>query len=145
VRLLKRLAVIVAAFIASAASVVPVFLLFVVVFDDGPSVLHSETFAYAFVAFVLLVALTCLPAAAVIAVAEWRRIRHWFFFAAAGGLTAMLLLLLFGFVQGLHWPGAFLSASLVTSGLVAGLVYWLIAGRSSGALRDVWATRGIAR
>ena len=103
---------------------------------------------YAFIAFVLVAVLTFFPALLVVAVAEWKRQAGWLYFTVAGGLIAVALLTLLGFMPGLEPPGSasgprlFVSAFLVVGGLVAGLVYWLIAGRSSGALRDAWTARG---
>jgi len=143
VKLLRRLAVILLAFLASAAAVVPVVLLLSVLAGSLPA-LDSELLSYIIVAFIMLAVLTFLPAAAVIAVAEWKRIRHWLFFTSAGGLTALLLLFLLGFVQGLQWPTAVNWAVLTIGGLAAGFVYWLVAGRASGKLADAWAARGKA-
>jgi hypothetical protein len=139
-----------AAFVASAAAVVPVVLLLIALTSPpGQAFFDPVMIEYAFVAFVLVAALTFFPALIVIAVAEWRRQRGWLYFAAAGGLTALALLTLVGFVPGLDHPGSasgpgfFVSGFLIVGGLVAGIVYWLIAGRGSGALRDAWAARGV--
>lgn len=142
--LLRRLAVMLFAFLVSAAAAVPVVLLLSMLAGTMP-VLDAQLLPYVFVAFVFVAVLAFLPAAAVIAVAEWKRIRHWLFFTAAGGLTALLLVFLLGFVQDLQWPTALNWVILTMGGLAAGFVYWLIAGRTSGVLRDVWPERRIAR
>lgn len=72
-------------------------------------------------------------------------------FHRSGRPDWLALLTLLGFMPGLDHPGSafgpglFISGFLVVGGFVAGIVYWLIAGRKSGELRDVWAERGIAR
>jgi hypothetical protein len=141
-----------AAFVASAAAVVPVVLLLIALTSPPEQPFFDSVIAeYAFVAFVLVAALTFFPAVLVVAVAEWKRQRGWLYFTAAGGLIALALLALLGFMPGLDHPGSpfgpglFISGFLVVGGFVAGIVYWLIAGRTSGELRDAWATRGIAR
>jgi hypothetical protein len=140
-----------AAFVASAAAVVPVVLLLIALTSPPEQPFFDSVIVeYAFVAFVLVAVLTFFPALVVVAVAEWKRQRGWLYFTGAGGLMALALLVLLGFVPGLDHPGSasgpglFVSAFLVVGGLVAGVVYWLIAGRSSGALRDAWAARGAA-
>jgi hypothetical protein len=133
VTLLRRLAVILFAFLVSAAAAIPVVLLLSIVAGNMP-VLDAEVLPYLVIAFVFVAVLAFLPAAAVIGIAEWKRIRHWLFFAAAGGLTA-----------GLQWPTALNWVILTVGGLAAGFVYWLIAGKTSGELADAWAKRGIAR
>jgi hypothetical protein len=135
VTLLRRLAVILFAFLVSAAAAIPVVLLLSIVAGNMP-VLDAEVLPYLVIAFVFVAVLAFLPAAAVIGLAEWKRIRHWLFFTAAGGLTAQLLLFLLGFVQGLQWPTALNWVILTVGGLAAGFVYWLIAGKTSGELAD---------
>ena len=149
--LLRRLALMLAAFVASAAAVVPVVLLLIALTSPpGQAFFDSVIIEYAFVAFVLVAVLTFFPTLIVVAVAEWKRQQGWLYFTAAGGLIALALLTLLGFAPGLDHPGSavgpglFISGFLVVGGVVAGLVYWLIAGRSSGALRDAWAGREAA-
>jgi len=89
--------------------------------------------------FISLLAL--LPAIAVIAVAEAFRLRSVVFYAAAGGLLAFALGHGLGFISMPPdlatgpWVEAF-----AASGIVAGLAYWLIAGRDAGR----WCERRIA-
>ena len=149
--LVKRLALMLAAFVASAAAVVPVVILLMALIDPSPPVFDRLMLEYAVIAFALLLVLTFFPALLVIALAEWKLIRRWRYFTVAGGLIALLLLVLLGFMPGPNrhgaeaWPSLVLSGFLFAGGLVAGTVYWSIAGRTSGMLRDAWAARGIAR
>ncbi len=81
--------------------------------------------------FISLLAL--LPAIAVIALAEAFRLRSILFYAAAGGLEALVLCYGIGLLDDtrdlLAMP--FVQA-FAASGIVAGLVYWLLAGRNAG-------------
>lgn len=137
------------AFVASAAAVVPVVLLLIALTGPpGQAFVDPVMMRYAFVAFVLVAVLTFFPALIIVSLAEWKRQRGWLYFTVAGGLIAVALMTLLGFLPGLDHPGSasgpglFVSAFLLVGGVVAGLVYWLIAGRTSGALRDAWAQRG---
>ena len=150
-RLLKRLALMLAAFVASAAAVVPIVILLMALTDPSQPVFEWVLLEYAAIAFGLLLVLTFFPALLVIALAEWKRIRRWRYFTVAGGLIALLLLVLLGFMPGPSrhgaeaWPSLVLSGFLFAGGLIAGTVYWSIAGRTSGALRDAWTARSVAR
>jgi hypothetical protein len=74
-----------------------------------------------------------LPAILVIAVAEAFRLRSAVFYAAAGGALAFAYCYGFGFTgDHMDFPMAVLVQAFVASGIVAGLVYWLIAGRNAG-------------
>ena len=83
--------------------------------------------------FFFIAMLALLPAIAVIAVAEALRLRSAVFYAAAGGLLALALCHGLGFTAAAPdvaiapWIEAF-----AASGIVAGLAYWLIAGRNAG-------------
>ena len=83
--------------------------------------------------FFFIALLALLPAIAVIAVAEAFRLRSVVFYAAAGGLLAFALGHGLGFTS---MPPDLALAPLVeafaASGIVAGLAYWLIAGRDAG-------------
>lgn len=72
-----------------------------------------------------------LPAAVLIIVAELARLRGVIFHVAAGGGIAFLLWTLGapGEASGVR-PG---SAVALSAGFLAGFVYWLIAGRTSGS------------
>ena len=85
------------------------------------------------VSFFVIALLALLPAIAVIAVAEAFRLQSAVFYAAAGGLLALALCHGMGFtgtapdVAMAPWIEVF-----AASGIVAGLAYWLIAGRNAG-------------
>lgn len=74
-------------------------------------------------------------AVAAIAVGEWQRIRVWTYYAGAAVLIALV-----GFLA--HWSGEmpgqptivnnYALSAFITAGFVAGLVYWVGAGRSAG-------------
>ncbi|MES0812957.1 translation initiation factor IF-3 [Roseibium sp. SCPC15] len=72
-----------------------------------------------------------VPAAVLITVAELVRLRGVIFHVAAGGGVAFLLWTLGGpaQVEGVR-PG---SSVALAAGFLAGFVYWLVAGRTSGA------------
>ncbi len=138
-----RLAVMLAAFLASAAAVVPIVFL-MTAFVMGTPVFDPLMLDYLFVAFVLVNVLALGPASMAVAVAEWKRIRASLYFVLAGGLIALALTAAFGFAPGsdAEGVGLYIGASLTAAGLVAGFVYWWIAGRHAGALRDAWTERG---
>jgi hypothetical protein len=97
--------------------------------DFGTGVLQLLVgFSFFFIALLAL-----LPAIAVIALAEAFRLRSVVFYAAAGGLLAFALGHGLGFTS---VPPDLALAPLVeafaASGIVAGLAYWLIAGRDAG-------------
>lgn len=140
--MLRRLALMLAAFLAGAAAVVPIVILMIALVLGGP-VLDPLMLEYAAVAFVILTVLTFVPAVLVVAVAEWKRIRDWRYFVAAGGLIALVLTAAFGFAPNSGGDGGalYVGAFLFVGGLVAGFIYWAIAGRHAGALRDARAAR----
>lgn len=71
------------------------------------------------------------PALFLIAIAEIARLRGVVLHIAAGGLLALLLWTLGGAQDGLR-PG---SAVALAAGFIAGGIYWLVAGRTSGCWR----------
>jgi hypothetical protein len=93
-----------------------------------------------FVVFVL----AFVPAVVAIAVAEARRLRSALFYACSGAIAAMLAWgvlvrldrLAPGQALSLAREQAFLVLAISAAGLIGGLVYWGIAGRSAG---DWWA------
>lgn len=96
-------------------------------FDDGVFRLFVG-FSFFFISMFSL-----LPAMVVIALAEAFRLRSIVFYAAAGGALAFAYCYGFGLTgSGMDFPFAVLVRSFVASGIVAGLVYWLIAGRHAG-------------
>jgi len=145
VKIARRLALMLAAFLASAAAVVPIVLLMIVFALNG-RLSDPVMLDYAAIAFILVNMLTFVPASLIVAVAEWKRIRSWGYFVTAGGLIALVLTTLFGFSPSPGNGGAslYLGAFLFAAGLIAGFIYWAIAGRHAGALRDAWASRRAA-
>jgi uncharacterized membrane protein len=111
---------------------------------DTPTVVAKT----ALVVSVLLIALLIsyyafLPAAVLIAIAEFRPFRSWLYFALAGGITALSALVLYETVRMAGMAGArteaFGADSLLValaSGMIAGVAYWLVAGRSAGRWRE---------
>ena len=85
------------------------------------------------VGFFFIALLALLPAIVIIAVAEAFRLRSMLFYAAAGALEALTLCYGIGLIDdagGLL--GAPLAQAFAAAGIVAGLVYWLLAGRNAG-------------
>lgn len=78
--------------------------------------------------------LALVPAAAAIAIAEAARLRGLVFHVAAGGVIAFLIWTLGSGVETSQLrPG---SVVALAGGFLAGAVYWLIAGRTSGSWRS---------
>lgn len=77
--------------------------------------------------------LSVIPALAVIIVGEVGRIRSWLFYMIGGGvsLACVPLLAQLGQSQAMTMPPATVWQVLATAGFAAGLVYWLIAGRTA--------------
>lgn len=84
--------------------------------------------------------LALVPAAVAIAIAETARLRGLVFHVAAGGVIAFLIWTLGTGVETSQLrPG---SVVALAGGFLAGAVYWLIAGRTSGSWRDNAALDG---
>jgi hypothetical protein len=108
-----------------------------------PSPAHLVLLMGAWSSFLIFI-LAFVPAVAAIALAEARRLRSAAFYACAGVIAAMLA---WGALvrldrSALAAPGqalrlareqAFLLLAIAAAGLIGGLVYWGIAGRSAGA------------
>lgn len=143
--LLWRLAVMFVGYLASAAVIVPLgIVIFALAHGDHPTV-AAMLVGYALAAFVLLLVLTFAPVFLIIAIAEWKRIRDWRYFTLAGGLTALLLLAALGILPISGGGNPVLSIVSLVGGLAGGFVYWVIAGRTSGALREAWSAGKIMR
>lgn len=100
---------------------------------------------------------TCLPALAGIAIAELWSLRSWLFYALAGGLVGLIWVLIFratargdaldaGYQINVLPPGSSIYNTnvlliVVAAGMVGGIAYWLVAGRSAGAWRAAAAER----
>jgi hypothetical protein len=155
--IVRRLVVILFAYVAAAfaASVlfVPAYLLLDLAIGStlrtsndmlkfmgsAPEIIMFGTSAIALFAFV--------PAFLAIAVAERLARRNWTFYALAGGLAGVvangvagIFFLRWGTQAGRPWtfdPAAVLAT--LGGGVVGGLAYWLIAGRSAGGVRKAEA------
>ena len=101
---------------------------------DGGAVAILSAFAAVFVS-----GLALLPAALVIAIAESLSIRAVLFYAGAGALLACFL-----YFSASNWQTLACTANgfarreleiMAGAGVVAGFVYWAIAGRHAGAWR----------
>lgn len=116
--------------------------------DLGP--LDDSTFGIV-VGFgaIFLSGFALLPALVMIGIAEALAIRALLYYAAAGAAIAVLLYLSF---QG--WDTLALEVNgfarreleiLAAAGIVAGFVYWAVAGRSAGAWRETAPTASLER
>lgn len=82
-----------------------------------------------------------VPALVAMAVAEVFRITSPYYFVLSGGVVAMLPGLPFAFDPATETPAAAVASGvpfltlLAAAGFVAGVVYWLVAGRHSGNWR----------
>jgi hypothetical protein len=76
-----------------------------------------------------------LPATLVVAVAEGFQLRSVLFYALAGGTLALVLT--FGADLGINVSNIFVRDReiMVGAGILAGLIYWAVAGRNAGAWR----------
>ncbi len=89
--------------------------------------------ATSFVVFPFVAMLAFVPAAAAILIAEIFRIRSWIYYSIVGGVAAFLAVSSGEmYERTVEEPYVELSLFLLVPGLVAGLVYWLIAGRGAG-------------
>jgi hypothetical protein len=84
------------------------------------------------VGFFFITLLALLPAIVIIALAEAFRVRSILFYAAAGAAEALVLCHGIGLIDASASLGAPLAQAFAASGIVAGLVYWLLAGRNAG-------------
>jgi hypothetical protein len=82
----------------------------------------------------LIGAVALLPSALLIALAEGFRWRSFVFYALAGAAIACYCGLDRGYETTLGFDHT--SEVLAASGIAAGLIYWLLAGRRAGAWRD---------
>lgn len=86
------------------------------------------------VSAVFIAAVTLIPAALLIALAEGFRLRSSVFYALAGAAIACYGGLSRGFADELGFDRT--SELLAASGIAAGLIYWVLAGRRAGAWRE---------
>jgi hypothetical protein len=147
-----RLLVVVSAYIAASTAAAAVAVIASRLFlipgqsaPDGIAERISDFLCSLFFLAGVIGIIALLPAGLMIALAERRRIRNAWFYATAGALTALcplaldLAIVLLGTLRGVK-GGPFAGRSggyqplllAILIGLVAGLTYWLIAGRSAG-------------
>jgi hypothetical protein len=106
--------------------------------DPGAGVVPDEALGLIVgVSGVLIAAVTLIPAALLIAIAEGLRLRSFVFYALAGAAMACYGGLGRGFTAKLGFDHT--SEVWAASGIAAGLIYWLLAGRQAGAWRDAQA------
>lgn len=84
---------------------------------------------YAFLVSIMIALYAAPFAAATALIGEFRGIRRWWFYAAAGSLTGLVLGLMFKGPQWFPWGG-------LGYGAVAGLIFWVLAGRRAGLLAE---------
>jgi hypothetical protein len=106
--------------------------------NPGTGVVLDETVGLIVgVSGVLIATVTLLPAALLIAIAESLRLRSFVFYTLAGAVMACYGGLGRGFTAKLGFDHS--SEVWAASGIAAGLIYWLLAGRQAGAWRDARA------
>lgn len=100
------------------------------------SIVFSIPFVALFVAYFAFI-----PSALAILVGELFAKRDWLFYALAGGIVAAVVI---GFVRGAAEAGneamtdLNFALALIGSGMVGGIAYWLVAGRTAG---NWWLTK----
>ncbi len=108
---------------------------------DLPPLGHGAVAVFATFGFVFISAYALLPALLVIIAAEAFAIRSVLFYAVAGGLLGAILILN---SDGWDWRAIQIDGGarreleiMAAAGIVAGFVYWAIAGRKAGRWREV--------
>jgi len=79
----------------------------------------------------IVTAIYAFPAAmTLIVIAELGRIKSWLFYVLGGGIAAMATFIWLGLepVADLNASGLPFAAAIIAGGMIAGLVYWAIAG-----------------
>jgi hypothetical protein len=85
-----------------------------------------------------------VPSIVAILVAEVLGRRDWLYYALAGGAVSVVMLVLFFGARPLAEASletVRIVLSIVGAGVVAGVAYWLTAGRNAGSWRDRAAAR----
>ena len=142
---LGRFALIIAGYaVASVAGSAFLNLLFLGSLDLTPdeaagtitgSIVFSTPFIAIFVAYFAFV-----PSIVAILIAEVLGRRDWLYYAlAGGGVSMVMLVLVFGArpLDAASPESIRIALTIVGGGIVAGVAYWLTAGRSAGSWRDV--------
>ena len=132
-RLLGRILWVLLAYLlasTAAALVVTVGSLQLKFADPGSGLVMDETVGLIVgVSAAWIAAVTLIPAALLIAIAEGFRLRSFVFYALAGAAIACYG----GLGGGFEFAFDRRSELLAASGIAAGLIYWLLAGRRAGA------------
>jgi hypothetical protein len=151
--MLSRIFVIIVAFLLAAVAASVLFSLsaFVILLNSGspwPSVSTAIVifFQTGGMVFVPLTVFAFLPSMIVAAIAEIFRLRSVFLYIFSGATVAIasvavfrlfLSLMMFQPKVGPRIGGFSVNWTMVVSGMLAGSVYWAIAGRNAGAWRQV--------
>lgn len=121
---------------AVAASItLHLLIYFLTMLDGEQDVFFGMSTVFTIAAGAFVVGLRAfLPTLVVIVLAEIYRLRQWYVFTLAGGLASLSSA--FGFYDVPLFTSGFLSLLplplMIIAGALAGFVYWLVAGRSSG-------------
>jgi len=99
------------------------------------SIVFSTPFIAIFVAYFAFV-----PSIVAILVAEVLGRRDWLYYAVAGGVVAVVMLVLFFGARPFgeaSLESIRIALTIVGAGVVAGVAYWLTAGRNAGSWHDI--------
>jgi len=101
--------------------------------QGGGEVSLTEAIDLAKQAFLLLSAMTMLPALGLVIIGEVARIRSIFYYVIGGGLSlvAVPVIAQLGQGAGLAMPSPVIWQVFATAGFLSGFVYWLVAGRTA--------------
>jgi len=117
----------------------------VMVFGAAPALPDPDTFPlltiFVFTVSAFVAAYAFIPAVVAILVTETFGLRSIVLYAVAGGLIGLFCGYTLGFIEPLpridfNMPLGTNIELLAAAGIAAGLVYWLIAGRSAGLWRE---------
>jgi len=129
--LLRILVVIPLGYVAACAAAGIVFALSLYGFtSESDPVMQGIAISFAFAMAIYAGALAAVPTLAAIVLAEAFAWRSFFFWSLFGGVLGLAGKAMQDNAEGVHTPG--IVALYAAAGLVAGAVYWLVAGRRSG-------------
>jgi hypothetical protein len=141
--LLGRIFVIIFAFILASIAGAMVLAIGVMMpaWDDVlmPTLEQSSFAIVVAISAFFISAVALLPAAIVIAVAEAFRVRSVLLYGAAGGIGLLAVYYATGWGERgmyVNVPLTHQAELMAAAGIVAGLVYWAVAGRHAGKWRD---------
>ena len=131
--LLRILVVIPLGYVAACAAAGIVFALSLYGFTgEFDPLMQGIAISFAFAMAIYAGALAAVPTLAAIVLAEAFAWRSFFFWSLFGGVLGLAGKAMQDNAEGVHTPG--IVALYSAAGLVAGAVYWLVAGRRSGML-----------